>query len=90
MGRLGNTEKSRARNLKINPNYIVKSKADPSVPRIIVDNYRHNNPWDPKVEARNKHMNRTYHKARRIYETGDTNYEKISPSSPISGKRKRS
>lgn len=92
--RLGDEERYRAKELSINPNRIFESRSraytEPAVPRIIVDNFRRNNPWDPNVETRNRYMNRTYLKAKRIYDSGDTNYENNLPSSPRSDKRKRS
>lgn len=82
LGRLGAKERYRAKILKMNPNY----NFSPAVPKIIVDDIRHNDPWDPEVETRKQYMDRTYNKARRIYRTGDTNYEKNLPFSPRSGK----
>lgn len=90
MRRLGNRERYRARILKMNPNYRFKSNLDPAVPHLIKDDIRHNNPWDPKVESHDTYMARTYNKARWIYQTGNTNYEKNLSSSPRSGKPKRS
>lgn len=90
LNRLSATERYRARILKTNPNHIFKSNLDPAVPRIIVESVRENVPWNPEFESRTQYMDRTYKKARYNYITGNTSYENNLPSSPRSGKRKRS
>lgn len=90
--RLTRVERNQYKYYKKNPDYIPKYLKEDTqvVPKIILDTVRSNNPWDDRFEKRKTYMARTYRNARRIYETGDTNYENSLPSSPKGIKRKRS
>lgn len=81
--RLSLVEKNQYQLLK-NPSYTPKGPQGGlsyKVPKIIIDSVRSNDPWDG-IENRKKYTNRTYLKAERIYEKGDTNYENNLPSNP--------
>lgn len=81
--RLTKVESEYNKKYKKNPDYIPNYLKEDTlaVPKLIKDSVRANDPWDG-IEDRKKYMNRTYKDAARIYEKGDTNYEKNLPSSP--------
>lgn len=90
--RLTRVDHNQYKYYKNNPDYVPRYlKGDNQVvPKIILDTIRSNDPWDDRFENRKTYMMRTYRKARRIYETGDTSYENSLASSPKVNKRKRS